>query len=52
VYDEHGAVKGVQIGDMGLDKDGKPGPNYTPGIEIHAGVTVLPRGAAARWPSS
>jgi electron-transferring-flavoprotein dehydrogenase len=44
VFDQGGAVKGVQIGDMGLDKDGKPGPNFTPGIEIHAGVTVLAEG--------
>ena len=44
VFDEGGTVKGVQIGDMGLDKDGKPGPNFTPGIEIHAGVTVLAEG--------
>ncbi len=32
-----GAVKGVRIGDMGLDRDGRPGPNFTPGVEIHAG---------------
>ena len=38
-------VKGVRIGDMGLDKDGKPGPNYTPGVEIHAGTTILAEGA-------
>jgi electron-transferring-flavoprotein dehydrogenase len=40
-----GAVKGVRIGDMGLDKEGKPGPNFTPGIEIHAPLTVLAEGA-------
>jgi electron-transferring-flavoprotein dehydrogenase len=44
VMDEKGRVKGVQIGDMGLEKDGKPGPNFTPGIEIHAGLTVLAEG--------
>jgi electron-transferring-flavoprotein dehydrogenase len=44
VFDENGKVKGVQIGDMGIDKDGKPGPNFTPGIEIHAGLTVLAEG--------
>ena len=27
-------VTGVQIGDMGLLKDGSQGPNYTPGVEI------------------
>jgi electron-transferring-flavoprotein dehydrogenase len=44
VFDESGRVKGVQIGDMGLEKNGKPGPNFTPGIEIHAGLTVLAEG--------
>ncbi len=45
VFDEAGAVKGVRIGDMGLDREGKPGPNFTPGVEIHAGLTVLAEGA-------
>jgi electron-transferring-flavoprotein dehydrogenase len=45
VFDEQGAVKGVRIGDMGLEKDGTPGPNYTPGVEIHAKTTVLAEGA-------
>ncbi|HTE42002.1 MAG TPA: electron transfer flavoprotein-ubiquinone oxidoreductase [Steroidobacteraceae bacterium] len=45
VFDESGRVKGIQIGDMGIDKDGKPGPSFTPGIEIHAGLTVLAEGA-------
>src|SRR5215831_6613518 len=31
LYDEHGAVRGVRIGDMGLDKDGTPGANFTAG---------------------
>ena len=39
-----GASTGVRIGDMGLDKDGRPGPNYTPGAEIRAGTTVLAEG--------
>ncbi len=44
VFDENGRVKGVQVGDMGLNRDGTPGPNYAAGIEIHAGVTVLAEG--------
>jgi len=44
VFDEQGAVKGVRIGDMGLDRDGQPGPNFTPGVEIHAKLTVLAEG--------
>ena len=44
VFDEAGKVKGIRIGDMGLNRDGTPGPNYAPGVEIHAGVTVLAEG--------
>ena len=45
LFDEHGAVKGVRIGDMGVDKAGQPGANFTPGVEIHAPLTVLAEGA-------
>jgi electron-transferring-flavoprotein dehydrogenase len=45
LIDETGRVKGVRIGDMGLNKDGTPGPNYTPGVEIHASTTVLAEGS-------
>ena len=45
ICDEGGIVKGVRIGDMGLDRDGTPGANFTPGVEIHAPVTVLAEGA-------
>jgi electron-transferring-flavoprotein dehydrogenase len=44
VFDGNGKVKGVRVGDMGLNRDGTPGPNYTAGVEIHAGVTVLAEG--------
>ncbi|HEY5101291.1 MAG TPA: electron transfer flavoprotein-ubiquinone oxidoreductase [Steroidobacteraceae bacterium] len=44
IYDDTGRVKGVRIGDMGLEKDGSRGPNYTPGVQIHAGVTLLAEG--------
>jgi len=44
VFDDAGSVKGVRIGDMGVQKDGSHGPNYTPGAEIHAGVTLLAEG--------
>ncbi len=44
IYDDAGAVAGVQIGDMGLQKDGAPGPNYTPGPEIRAKVTLVAEG--------
>ena len=45
VFAEGGALKGVRIGDMGLDRNGAPGPNFTPGVEIHAPLTVLAEGA-------
>jgi electron-transferring-flavoprotein dehydrogenase len=44
VFDDSGGVKGIRVGDMGLNRDGSPGPNFTAGIEIHAGVTVLAEG--------
>ena len=40
-------VVGVRIGDMGLDRDRKPGPNYAPGADIRAGTTD-PRRRRAR----
>jgi len=45
VFDDAGAVKGVRIGDMGLQRDGSRGPNYTPGAQIHAAVTLIAEGA-------
>ena len=44
LFDDSGAVKGVRIGDMGLAHDGTPGPNYAPGVDIHATLTVLAEG--------
>ena len=41
---ESGRVAGVRLGDMGLDKEGKPGPNYAPGADIRAGTTILAEG--------
>jgi electron-transferring-flavoprotein dehydrogenase len=40
-----GVIAGVQLGDMGLGKDGKPGPHYTPGAEVRARTTVIAEGA-------
>lgn len=40
-----GSVRGVRLGDVGLDKAGTPGPNFTPGAEIHAGTTIVAEGA-------
>jgi electron-transferring-flavoprotein dehydrogenase len=44
LFDEPGAVVGVQIGDMGLDKDGEPGENFAPGPEIRAKTTIIAEG--------
>src|SRR5690606_1300949 len=45
LIDERGAVCGVRLGDMGVEKNGEPGPSYTPGADIRAGVTVVAEGA-------
>ena len=44
LYDDAGAVKGVRIGDMGVEKNGEPGPNFALGPEIHAKITMLCEG--------
>jgi len=44
LFDDQGAVAGVRIGDMGLEKDGTPGDNFAPGPEIRARTTVLAEG--------
>ena len=44
LFDETGAVKGVRIGDMGLEKNGEPGPNFALGPEIHAKITMFCEG--------
>ncbi len=43
VYENSG-VAGVITEDKGLDKNGKPKDNYTPGYELRAKVTVLAEG--------
>ncbi|HET6565672.1 MAG TPA: electron transfer flavoprotein-ubiquinone oxidoreductase [Xanthomonadales bacterium] len=43
-FAEDGSVKGVIIGDMGVDRGGEPKDSYVQGIEIHAPVTVLAEG--------
>ncbi|HLF31126.1 MAG TPA: electron transfer flavoprotein-ubiquinone oxidoreductase [Xanthomonadales bacterium] len=44
LYTAAGAVGGVIIGDMGVGRDGQPKDTYLPGIEIHAGLTILAEG--------
>jgi electron-transferring-flavoprotein dehydrogenase len=42
--DESGRISGVLTGDLGVNKDGSPGPNYTPGYALLAKYTVLAEG--------
>ena len=50
LYDKNGIV-GVLTEDKGVDKNGKPKDNFTPGYELRAKVTVLaegPRGSLSK----
>jgi electron-transferring-flavoprotein dehydrogenase len=44
LYDDEDRVLGVRTGDKGIDKDGKPRPNFEPGVDLLAKVTVLGEG--------
>jgi electron-transferring-flavoprotein dehydrogenase len=44
LIDASGAVKGVRIGDMGIEKNGEQGPNFALGPEIHAKITLFCEG--------
>ena len=44
LFDENGAVKGVATGDMGRLRDGTEGPNFQPGMELHAKYTFFAEG--------
>ncbi|MEO7660278.1 MAG: electron-transfer flavoprotein:ubiquinone oxidoreductase, partial [Pyrinomonadaceae bacterium] len=45
LYDENDAVICVRTGDKGIDKDGKKKPNFEPGVDLLAKVTVLGEGS-------
>jgi electron-transferring-flavoprotein dehydrogenase len=45
LFNADGSVAGVRIGDMGLLKNGEPGPNFTPGPEVRAKHTFIAEGA-------
>ncbi|MGH9682107.1 MAG: 4Fe-4S dicluster domain-containing protein [Candidatus Acidiferrales bacterium] len=50
LYEKNG-IRGVLTGDKGVDKNGKPKANFTPGYELRAKVTVLaegPRGSLTK----
>jgi electron-transferring-flavoprotein dehydrogenase len=44
VWNADGSVKGVVAGVFGIDKDGKKGPDYQPGVELHAKYTMIGEG--------
>ncbi|SMH43036.1 electron transfer flavoprotein-ubiquinone oxidoreductase [Mesorhizobium australicum] len=43
-YDEKGAVTGVITGDMGVEKDGTPGPGYAPGMALYGKYVLIGEG--------
>jgi electron-transferring-flavoprotein dehydrogenase len=45
LYDEHGAVRGVATGNMGVGKDGRPTTNFQPGVELLGKYTLFAEGA-------
>jgi electron-transferring-flavoprotein dehydrogenase len=51
LYDGDDRVIGVRTGDKGIDKEGKRKPNFEPGVDLLARVTVLgegPRGSLTK----
>ena len=44
LHDAAGAVIGVATGDMGLTRDGQPGPAYQPGMALLAAYTLFAEG--------
>ncbi|MFL1876200.1 electron transfer flavoprotein-ubiquinone oxidoreductase [Hansschlegelia beijingensis] len=45
LFGEDGAVVGVATGDMGVNRDGTPSPNFTRGMELRGKYTIFAEGA-------
>jgi electron-transferring-flavoprotein dehydrogenase len=45
LYDDQDRVIGIRTGDKGIGKDGKPKPNFEPGVDLLAKVTILGEGS-------
>ncbi|RFC68736.1 MULTISPECIES: electron transfer flavoprotein-ubiquinone oxidoreductase [Mesorhizobium] len=45
IYNDEGAVTGVYTGDMGVEKDGTPGPNFAPGMALMGKYVLIGEGA-------
>ncbi len=41
---DEGAVIGVATGDMGIERNGEPGPNFTRGMELHGKYVLIGEG--------
>ena len=44
LFNDDGSVKGVATGDMGRTMAGEEGPNFEPGVELHAKYTLFAEG--------
>ncbi|GGY96261.1 dehydrogenase [Pseudoduganella plicata] len=45
LYNDDGAVKGVATGNMGVRRDGEPGPDFQLGMELHGKYTLFAEGS-------
>ncbi|MGH8148753.1 MAG: FAD-dependent oxidoreductase [Steroidobacteraceae bacterium] len=45
LFNSDSSVAGVRLGDMGLARNGEPGPQYSAGAEIRARTTIVAEGA-------
>ncbi len=44
IFDENGAVTGVITGDMGVERNGEPGPGFTPGMALMGKYVLIGEG--------
>ncbi len=44
LLEEEGRIVGIATGDMGIGRDGEPGPNHTRGMELRAAYTLFAEG--------
>jgi electron-transferring-flavoprotein dehydrogenase len=44
IIDEQGVVRGIVVGDMGVNREGEKTANYTPGMELRAKYTLFAEG--------
>jgi electron-transferring-flavoprotein dehydrogenase len=45
LFGASGQVAGVATGNLGVGRDGRPTPNFQPGVELHARYTLFAEGA-------